>query len=130
MKTYATSLLIVFLLATTAVFAQKSTINSPHNYKRPVIQHTSSQKGIVQSEDRTPLKLENNVFSAHNYKQQSPGIRFDSEATLVLSTPVLGPAPQNPLLMPQHYKTYLGVSPVREQVARKYAAPKNQEVTR
>ncbi len=121
MKSLIHSVIAVVVLGTSSVLAQSASINSPHNYKRPVSQKAaeSSNTLVVSSNERpVPLKLQNNVMSAHNYKRQG-STNFEQEATLVLGTPVIGPAPQNPLMLPNHYKNQFKQAQVEKQVARK-----------
>lgn len=121
MKSLINSFIAVVVLGTSSVFAQSASINSPHNYKRPVSQKAveSSNTLVVSSDERpVPLKLQNNVMSAHNYKRQG-STNFEQEATLVLSTPVVGTAPQNPLMLPNHYKSQFKQAQVEKRVARK-----------
>jgi hypothetical protein len=122
MKSLINSVIAVVVLGTSSVLAQSASVNSPHNYKRPVSQkapESSTNTLVVSSNERpVPLKLQNNVMSAHNYKRQG-STNFEQEATLVLSTPVIGPAPQNPLMLPNHYKNQFKQAQVEKRVARK-----------
>lgn len=119
MKTFVHTLIAFVFLGSTVAIAQSS-LNSPHNYKRPVSQKVAKSESslVVSTEERSvPLNLQNNVASAHNYKRQG-GANVAQEATIVLSTPVIGPAPQNPFLSPNHYKIQKPM-PVEERVAYK-----------
>jgi hypothetical protein len=121
MKSFIHSCIAVVLLGTSTVLAQKASIDSPHNYKRPVSQRTTqSQTALtVPSDERAvPLRLQNNVASVHNYKRQG-SVNFHREATVVMSVPVIGIEPQNPLLFPNHYKSHVKPAPVEERVALK-----------
>lgn len=121
MKSFIHSCIAFVLLGTSTVLAQKASINSPHNYKRPVSQRaTQSQTALtVPSNERVvPLKLQNNVASVHNYKRQG-SVNFHQEATVVMSVPVIGIEPQNPFLFPNHYKSHVKPALMEEQVALK-----------
>ncbi|MFN3380581.1 MAG: hypothetical protein ACK41O_14080 [Runella zeae] len=123
MKTFVHAFMAFLLVGSTVAVAQ-SNLNSPHNYKRPVSQKSSKSENalVVSAEERAvPLKLKNNIASAHNYKRQG-GASVEQEATLVLSSPVIGPVPQNPLLLPNHYKSQKPMK-VEERVARKVVLP-------
>lgn len=112
---------IAVAISSLSVLAQTSSINSPHNYKRPVSQkatETPSAVVVTSKERPVPLKLQNNVASVHNYKRQG-NLGFEQEATLVLNTPVIGPVPQNPLMLPNHYKSQFKQGQVEKRVARK-----------
>ena len=104
MKSFITTIAAVALLGTTSVMAQ---LNSPHNYKRPVSQKSTTKSAniVVEVEDRVaPLKLNNNVASVHNYKRQGSA-NFQQESIVALSAPVIGNSPQNPTALPNYYKS-------------------------
>ncbi len=121
MKSFVQSFIVLVLLGSSSVFAQHASINSPHNYKRPVSQKApeSTPSLVVSSNERImPLELKNNVQSAHNYKRQGK-TNFAQEATVVMSVPTIGLEPQNPLVLPNHYKSQAKPVQVDERVARK-----------
>jgi hypothetical protein len=122
MKSFIHSCVAVVLLSTSAALAQRASIDSPHNYKRPVSQQrtTQSQPALtVPSNERiVPLQLQNNVASVHNYKRQR-SVNFHREATVVMSVPVIGIEPQNPLLLPNHYKSQAKPAVMEDRVAYK-----------
>ncbi|AXE17552.1 hypothetical protein DR864_07310 [Runella rosea] len=121
MKSFIQSFIVLILLGSSSVLAQNSSINSPHNYKRPVSQKApeSASSLVVSSNERVmPLELKNNVQSAHNYKRQGK-TNFAQEATVVMSVPTIGLEPQNPLVLPNHYKSQAKPAQVDERVARK-----------
>lgn len=125
MKSFIHSCMAVVLFSTSTVLAQRASIDSPHNYKRPVSQRaTQSQTALtVPSNERVvPLKLQNNVTSVHNYKRQG-SVNFHQEATVVMSVPVIGIEHQNPLLFPNHYKSHMKPIMVQERVALKKEKP-------
>ena len=57
-------------------------------------------------------------MSAHNYKRPA-GTTVAQEATVVMSVPTIGIEPQNPLVLPNHYKSQAKPMQVEERVARK-----------
>ncbi len=125
MKSFIHSCIAFVLLGTSTVLAQKSSIDSPHNYKRPVSQRATQSQTVltVPSNERiVPLKLQNNVTSVHNYKRQG-SVNFQQEATVVMSVPVIGIEPQNPLLFPNHYKSHVKPALTEERVALKKEKP-------
>lgn len=127
MKTFVHTL-IAFVFLGSAVAVAQSSLSSPHNYKRPVSQKAAKSESslVVSTEERSvPLNLQNNVASAHNYKRQG-GANVAQEATLALNTPVIGPAPQNPFLSPNHYKIQKPMS-VEERVARRVETTPSQQ---
>jgi hypothetical protein len=121
MKSFIQSFIALILLGSSSVLAQNASINSPHNYKRPVSQKApqSTSSLVVSSNERVmPLELKNNVQSVHNYKRQGK-VNFEQEATVVMSVPTIGLEPQNPLVLPNHYKSQAKPAQVDERVARK-----------
>ncbi len=126
MKSFVHSCIAVVLLTSSSVLAQSASIHSPHNYKRPVSQRApQSQASLVvpANERPVPLKLQNNLTSVHNYKRQGTA-SFGQEATVVMSVPTIGIEPQNPLVLPNHYKSHAKPTSVEVQVARKNEKPK------
>ncbi|WP_428658084.1 hypothetical protein [Runella sp.] len=121
MKSFVQSCIAVILLSSSSVLAQSASVNSPHNYKRPVSQRApQSQAALVvaSSERPVPLKLQNNAMSVHNYKRQG-AMNFAQEATVAVSVPTIGIEPQNPFVLPNHYKSHAKPAPVEMQIARK-----------
>ncbi|MEI7581524.1 hypothetical protein [Runella sp.] len=134
MKSFSHSCVAIILLSTSAVLAQRVSIDSPHNYKRPVSQRTTQNQTAltVPSDERVvPLKLQNNVTSVHNYKRQG-SVNFYREATVVMSAPVIGIEPQNPFLFQNHYKSHVKPALMEETVALKKEKPnvKNDTLSR
>ncbi|AEI50063.1 hypothetical protein [Runella slithyformis] len=132
MKSFIQSCVAVILLSSSSVVAQSASINSPHNYKRPVSQRASQSQAalVVPSNERpVPLKLQNNLTSVHNYKRQGT-TNFAQEATVVMSVPTIGIEPQNPLVLPNHYKSHAKPASVEMQIARKNEKPKVDTLSR
>jgi hypothetical protein len=87
-----------------SVYAQKSTIDSPHNYKRPVFQQ---RKSLIESNSVTVFsqsshQIKNDISSVHNYKRQGRA-DFIAEAAIIVQMPAktIG---LNPLLSLDNYK--------------------------
>lgn len=132
MKSFVQSCIAVILLSSTSVLAQSASINSPHNYKRPVSQRAPQSQAalVVPSNERpVPLKLQNNLTSVHNYKRQGT-TSFAQEATVVMSVPTIGIEAQNPLMLPNHYKSHAKPASVEMQIARKNEKPKADTLSR
>lgn len=128
MKSFIQSFIALILLGSSSVLAQNASINSPHNYKRPVSQKApqSTSSLVVSPNERVmPLELKNNVQSAHNYKRQGK-VNFAQEATVVMSVPTIGLEPQNPLVLPNHYKSQAKPAQMDEMVARKMQKTKGK----
>lgn len=119
MKKFISSIFAITFLSSVAVVAQNASINSPHNYKRPVSQKAKPTSTTITNEETriAPLKLENSVSSVHNYKRQG-STSFAPEATVAVSVPVLNVSPLNPLLMPHHYKGHFEPIKVEHRVAK------------
>ncbi len=121
MKSLVHSFIAVVFLGMSSALAQNASIDSPHNYKRPVSQRAPQSPNALEvssSERPVPLKLKNNVMSAHNYKRPA-GTTVAQEATVVMSVPTIGIEPQNPLVLPNHYKSQAKPMQVEERVARR-----------
>lgn len=102
-----------------SVYAQKSSIDSPHNYKRPVFQQ---RKAWAESNNVTVFsqpwhQIQNNISSVHNYKRQG-GVDFISEAALAVQMPT-NPITFNPLLASNHYKAHFTTTEFGKQIASK-----------
>ena len=113
-------------LSSTSVYAQKSSLESPHNYKRPVFQQ---RKALAESNNLTILsrpsnQIKNDISSAHNYKRQGR-IDFASEAALALVIPV-SPINFNPLLSSNYYKSHFATTEFGRQVISKKEMDNNQ----
>ena len=120
MKKVVNTLIGVLVISASSVFGQSASINSPHNYKRPVSQQkvqSESTLSIVGEERVVPLALKNNIASVHNYKRQGSA-RFEQEAVVVRATSPVGVAPQNPFLMPNYYKSQFRPMKVEQRIAK------------
>lgn len=106
MKTFLMCIFAFIALGVGSVYAQKSSIDSPHNYKRPVFQQRkalSESKNVTVSRQPT-YQIKNDISSVHNYKRQG-SVDFVSESALVVQMPATKPTTLNPLLSPNHYKS-------------------------
>lgn len=86
-----------------SVYAQKSSIDSWHNYKRTAFQQV---KALNESNNMTIFskpshQIKNNISSMHNYKRQGI-VDFTSEAALVVQI-FINPTTFNPLLSSNNY---------------------------
>lgn len=120
MKKVVNTLIGVLVISASSVFGQSASINSPHNYKRPVSQQkvkSESTLSIVGEERVVPLALKNNIASVHNYKRQGSA-RFEQEAVIVRTTSPVGLAPQNPFLMPNNYKSQFRPVKTEQRIAK------------
>lgn len=102
-----------------SVYAQKSSIDSPHNYKRPVFQQ---RKALAESNNVTIYsqpshQIQNNISSVHNYKRQGR-VDFTSEAALAVQMPT-NPITFNPLLSSNNYKAHFTTTEFGKQIASK-----------
>lgn len=125
MKFIVHSYIGIVLLSSLSVMAQRTGIDSPHNYKRPESQRAAPRQTgltVAVNERTVPLDLQNNTMSAHNYKRQGR-VNFQKESTVVINVPVIGIQPLNPLLIPDHYKSQFKEKPVEVRVARKKEKP-------
>ncbi len=118
MKTFVKYVFAFVILGSGSVFAQKSSIDSPHNYKRPVFQQ---RKALSESRNVTVLsqpsyQIKNDISSVHNYKRQGR-VDFASEAALVVQMPATEPMTLNPLLSANHYKSHARTSENSSQMA-------------
>jgi hypothetical protein len=120
MKKVVNILIGVFVLSAGSVLAQSASVNSPHNYKRPISQQkvqSQSTLSVLPEERAVPLALKNNIASVHNYKRQGSA-RFEQEAVVVRATSPVGVAPQNPFLMPNYYKSQFRPTKVEQRMAK------------
>ena len=108
------------MLGGTVTVAQNVSVNSPHNYKRPVTQKVIQNKPNVVTNitnRATPLELQSSHMSVHNYKRQ--GSRdFAQEAVVAVDVPPLNTSPLNPLFLHNHYKGHFEPIKVKQRVAR------------
>ncbi len=100
---------MVMVLGSGATHAQNSSIDSKHNYKRPVFQQKAaiqSSNGItVFSQSKSAYQVKNNIHSVHNYKRK--GVRdFASESVFVVEMPIKNETAFNPLLSSHNYKLH------------------------
>lgn len=99
MKTFIKSLAIALSLGTGVASAQ---IDSPHNYKRPVVyKKPTAQLGVVIPLTNTP----NSIVSANNYKRQNMQNTVLG-SSIAINAPSLQAPAFNPLLLPNHYKIH------------------------
>ncbi len=120
MKTFVKYVFAFVALGSVSAYAQKSSIDSPHNYKRPVFQQ---RKALAESKNVTVFsqpshKIKNDISSVHNYKRQG-SVDFASEATLVVQMPATEPITLNPLLSANHYKSQFKATEYSTQMALK-----------
>lgn len=118
MKTFVKYVFAFVALGSVSAYAQKSSIDSPHNYKRPVFQQ---RKALSESKNVTVFKqptnqIKNDISSVHNYKRQGV-VNFASEASLVIEMPATEPASLNPLLSSNHYKSQFQTTEYSRQMA-------------
>lgn len=118
MKTFVKYVFAFVALGSGSVFAQKSSIDSPHNYKRPVFQQ---RKALSESKNVTVFsqstnQIKNDISSVHNYKRQGI-VDFTSEATFVIPMPATEPTSLNPLLSSNHYKSQFQTTEYSRQMA-------------
>ena len=108
MKNLIKYIIALIALGSNSVFAQKSSIDSPHNYKRPVFQQRKAMNesnGIVGFSQISSYKFKNNIGSVHNYKRQGLN-NFASESAFVLAIPSKNEVVFDPLLSPNNYKAH------------------------
>jgi hypothetical protein len=120
MKNFLNFILAFMAIGLSAAFAQKSSIDSPHNYKRPVFQQ---QKAMNQTKNMLSLsqssnKIQNNIRSVHNYKRQK-SVDFSSEVSLVVALPTSRTVVLNPLVSSGNYKSHFTATEFGQQVASK-----------
>jgi hypothetical protein len=103
MKTF----LAIMAMGAGSVYAQKSSIDSPHNYKRPVFQQHKAltKSNAIQISSQSDYKIQNNLSSVHNYKRQGTA-NFAFESALVISRPSSSPMQLNPILSSSNYKSH------------------------
>jgi len=131
MKKFLASVFGAVLLSSAVSIAQRSSVDSPHNYKRPV-----SQKVKVSVPDESqarivPLKLQSNINSVHNYKRQG-SVSFAQESVLAVDVPPLNTQLLNPLTMQNHYKGHFEPIKVEQRAAKintKTSLPKDSLVS-
>lgn len=121
MKNFIKYAFALIALSSVSVYAQKSSIDSPHNYKRPVFQQ---RKALAESNNVTiysqpSYQIKNNIASVHNYKRQGR-VDFTSEAALAVQVPT-NPITFNPLLASNNYKAHFTTTEFGKQVASKEA---------
>lgn len=109
----------VLALGSGSVYAQKASIDSPHNYKRPVFQQQKAmaESNTVKIYSQSSHQVKNNISSVHNYKRQGV-VDFTSEAALALQIPT-SPTTFNPLLASNNYKAHFTTTEFGKQVAAK-----------
>ena len=99
MKTFINTLVIASCLGIGGAVAQ---LDSPHNYKRPVIyQKQKPTAGLILQ----PMAGQKGVSSANNYKQQNSQSQ-DLGSFIAINAPNLQAPAFNPLLLPNHYKIH------------------------
>ena len=107
MKTFVKYVFAFVALGSVSAYAQKSSIDSPHNYKHPVFQQRKalSESNNVTVFSQPSYQIKNDISSVHNYKRQSR-VDFTSEAALVVQMPATEPMTLNPLMSANHYKSH------------------------
>ncbi len=119
MKNFIKYAFALMAFSSVSVYAQKSSIDSPHNYKRPVFQQ---RKALAESNNVTVFsepshQIKNDISSVHNYKRQGR-VDFTSEAALVVQIPASG-INFNPLLSSNNYKAHFTTTEFGKQIASK-----------
>lgn len=119
MKNFIIYAFAFIAISSISVHAQKSSIDSPHNYKRPVFQQgkalTESNNITIYSQPSNQIK--SNISSVHNYKRQ--GIAdFTSEASLAVQLSINSPT-FNPLLSSNNYKAHFTTTEFGKKIASK-----------
>lgn len=117
MKNFIKYAFAFIALSSGSVYAQKSSIDSPHNYKRPVFQQ---RKALAESNNVTIYSQPSHQIknsSVHNYKRQGR-VDFSSEAALAVQIPT-NPITFNPLLSSNNYKGHFTTTEFGKQVASK-----------
>ncbi len=109
MKNLIKYFIALVVLGTNTVYAQKPSIDSPHNYKRPVFQQKKvvqqGSRDVVFSQNQSEYQFKNNINSVHNYKRK--GVRdFTSELPFTILIPVKNEIAFNPLLSSHNYKAH------------------------
>jgi len=122
MKNFIKYAFAFIALSSGSVYAQKSSIDSPHNYKRPVFQQ---RKALAESNSVTVFsqsshQIKNNISSVHNYKRQGR-VDFTSEAALAVQMPT-NSINFNPLLSSSNYKAHFTTTEFGKQIANKEAS--------
>ncbi len=90
MKNFIKYIIILIVLGFRTAHAQKSSLDSPHNYKRPVFQQRKAMQenkgGVTFGQNSSDYSFKNNISSVHNYKRQ--GVNdFASESAFVINMP-------------------------------------------
>lgn len=119
MKNFIKYAFAFIAISSSSVYAQKSSIDSPHNYKRPVFQQ---RKALTESNSVTIYsqpshQIQNNISSVHNYKRQGR-VDFTSEAALAIQMPT-NPITFNPLVSSNNYKAHFTTTEFGKQIASK-----------
>ena len=119
MKTLVKYVFAFVALGSVSAYAQKSSIDSPHNYKRPVFQQ---RKALAESKNvmvfsQPSHQIKNDISSVHNYKRQGI-VDFASEAALAVQMPT-NPITFNPLLSSNNYKAHFTTTEFGKQMASK-----------
>lgn len=106
MKNFIKYFFAFVALGLSSVYAQKSSIDSPHNYKRPVFQQSKAltESNSVRIFSQPQHQIKNDISSVHNYKRQGL-VDFTSEAALVVPISTL-PISFNPHLSSNNYKAH------------------------
>ena len=119
MKNFIKYAFALITLSSSSVYAQKSSIDSPHNYKRPVFQQ---RKALAESNSVTIYsqpshQIKNDISSVHNYKRQGR-VDFTSEAALAVQIPT-NAIIFNPLVSSNNYKAHFTTTEFGKQIASK-----------
>jgi len=122
MKSLFQTSAFIALLSCSSVFAQQTSIDSPHNYKRPVSQQSSqpSNRFTVVPKNQVSYKQQQPINSLHHYKKQH-NQNFASESKLSFKTQSGVLNPMNPVLVPNHYKFHFRPSTTQLLVATEFA---------
>lgn len=119
MKNFIKYAFAFIAISSSSVYAQKSSIDSPHNYKRPVFQQRKAlaENNNVTIYSQPSHQIQNNISSVHNYKRQGQ-VDFTSEAALAVQMPT-NPITFNPLLSSNNYKAHFTTTEFGKQIASK-----------
>ncbi len=119
MKNFIKYAFAFLAMASSSVYAQKASIDSPHNYKRPVFQQRKvfAESNSVTIYSQSSHQIKNSISSVHNYKRQG-FVDFTSEAALALQIPT-NPTTFNPLRSSNNYKSHFITTDFGKQIAAK-----------
>ncbi len=119
MKNFIKYFIAFIVLGLSTAYAQKSSIDSPHNYKRPVFQQRKamqeSKGGATFGQNSSDYSFKNNISSVHNYKRQGVN-NFASESAFAINMPPKNEITFNALLSSNNYKAHFPTTTFGKQV--------------